>query len=61
MNPIDLITRKYAWDSSYLTMDPAVAATRITPAYVATLQPIFGGAQLTPSAVDPNVDELVHR
>ena len=55
VNPIDLITRKYAWNNSYLTMDPAVAATRITPAYVATLQPIFGGAQLTPSAVDPKL------
>jgi hypothetical protein len=55
VNPIDLITRKYAWDTDYLTADPAVAATRITPAYVATLQPIFGGAQLTPTAVDPDL------
>ena len=55
VNPIDLITKKYAWDNSYLTADPAVAATRITPAYVDTLQPILGGAQLTPSAVDPNL------
>jgi len=57
VNPIDLITRKYAWDNTYLTTDPAVAATRITPAYVATLQPIFGGAQLTPAAVDPNLSD----
>ena len=55
VNPIDLITKKYAWDSDYLTTDPAVAATRITPAYVATLQSIRGGAQLTPSAVDPKL------
>jgi hypothetical protein len=34
-----------------------VAATRITPAYVATLQPIFGGAQLTPTTVDPNLED----
>ena len=57
VNPIDLITRKYAWDNSYLTADPTVAATRITPAYVATLQPIFGGAQLTPAAVDPDLKD----
>ena len=57
VNPIDLITKKYAWDNNYLTADPAVAATRITPAYVATLQPIFGGAQLTPSTVDPNLKD----
>ena len=57
VNPIDLITKKYAWDNSYLTADPAVAATRITPAYVATLQPIFGGAQLTPTTVDPNLKD----
>jgi hypothetical protein len=57
VNPIDLITRVYAWDNSYLTADPAVAATRITPAYVATLQPIFGGRQLTPTAVDPNLKD----
>ena len=57
VNPIDLITRKYAWDDAYLTADPAVAATRITPAYVATLQPIFGGAQLTPTTVDPNLKD----
>ena len=57
VNPIDLITKKYAWDNTYLTADPAVAATRITPAYVATLQPIFGGAQLTPAAVDPNLKD----
>ena len=55
VNPIDLMTKKYAWDSDYLTTDPAVAATRITPAYVATLQSILGGAQLTPSAVDPKL------
>ena len=57
VNPIDLITKKYAWDTNYLTADPAVAATRITPAYVATLQPIFGGAQLTPTTVDPNLKD----
>ncbi len=57
VNPIDLITKKYAWDTSYLTTDPAVAATRITPAYVATLEPIFGGRQLTPTAVDPNLKD----
>jgi hypothetical protein len=34
VNPIDLITRKYAWDTSYLTADTIVAATLITPAYV---------------------------
>jgi hypothetical protein len=52
-NPIDIITRKYAWDTSYLTANTAVGAMRITPSYVATLQPIFGGAQLTPTSVDP--------
>jgi hypothetical protein len=57
VNPIDLITKKYAWDNSDLTADPAVAATRITPAYVATLQPILGGAQLTPTTVDPNLKD----
>jgi len=57
VNPIDLITKKYAWDTSYLTAHPAVAATRITPAYVATLQPILGGAQLTPATVDPNLKD----
>jgi hypothetical protein len=57
VNPIDLITKKYAWDTSYLTADPAVAATRITPAYVATLQPVFGGAQLTPATVDPKLKD----
>jgi hypothetical protein len=57
VNPIDLITKKYAWDNSYLTADPAVAASRITPAYVATLLPIFGGAQLTPTTVDPNLND----
>jgi hypothetical protein len=57
VNPIDLITRKYAWDPTYLTADPAIAATRITPAYVATLQPILGGAQLTPATVDPNLTD----
>jgi hypothetical protein len=55
VNPIDIITKKYAWDSNYLTADPAIAATRITPAYVATLGPIFGGSQLTPTTVDPNL------
>jgi hypothetical protein len=57
VNPIDLITKKYAWDKNDLTADPAVAATRITPAYVATLQPILGGAQLTPTTVDPNLKD----
>jgi hypothetical protein len=57
VNPIGLITKKYAWDTRYLTADPAVAATRITPAYVATLQPIFGGAQLTPTTVDPGLKD----
>ena len=57
VNPIDIITRKYAWDTNYLTADPSVGATRITPAYVRTLQPIFGGAQLTPTAVDPNLKD----
>jgi hypothetical protein len=57
VNPIDLITKKYAWDASYLTADPGVAATRITPAYVATLQPVLGGAQLTPATVDPNLKD----
>jgi hypothetical protein len=57
VNPIELSTRKYAWDSNYLTADPAIGAARITPAYVATLQPIAGGAQLTPAAVDPNLSD----
>ena len=57
VNPIDLITKKYAWDNAYLTADPAVAATRITPEYVATLLPVFGGAQLTPTTVDPNLKD----
>jgi hypothetical protein len=57
VNPIDLITKKYAWDNTYLTADPAVAATRITPAYGATRQPTFGGAQLTPTTVDPNLKD----
>jgi hypothetical protein len=57
VNPIDLITKKYAWDNNYLSADPAVAARRITPAYVATLQPIFGGGQLTPTIVAPNLKD----
>jgi hypothetical protein len=57
VNPIDLITKKYRWDNDALTTDPDVAATRITPAYVATLQPIFGGAQLTPATVDPDLTD----
>ena len=57
VNPIGVTTRKYAWDASYLTADPTVAATRITPAYVATRQPIFGGAQLTPTTVDPDLHD----
>lgn len=57
VNPIDLVTKKYAWDANYLTADTRVAATRITPAYVATRQPIFGGAQLTPTTVDPGLKD----
>ena len=57
VNPVDLISTKYAWDTNYLTWDPAVAATRITPAYVATLKPIDGGAQLTPATVDPKLKD----
>jgi hypothetical protein len=57
VNPIDVTTRKYAWDTTYLTADTTVGATRITPAYVATLQPIFGGAQLTPTTVDPDLKD----
>jgi hypothetical protein len=57
VNPIDLITTKYAWDTNYLTADTTIAAPRITPAYVATLQPILGGAQLTPTAVDPHLKD----
>jgi hypothetical protein len=57
VNPIDLITKKYAWNASYLTADPAVGAARITPGYVATIQPILGGAQLTPATVDPNLKD----
>ena len=56
-NPIDVTFKKYAWDTNYLTADTTVAATRITPAYVATLQPIFGGAQLTPTIVDPDLQD----
>jgi hypothetical protein len=55
VNPIDLITKTYAWDNAYLTADPSIGATRITPSYVATLRPISGGAQLTPSTVDPTL------
>jgi hypothetical protein len=57
VNPIDVTFTKYAWDTNDLTADTAVAATRITPAYVATLQPIFGGAQLTPTTVDPDLKD----
>ena len=57
VNPIDIITRKYAWDADYLTLNTAVAATRITPRYVATLRPISGGAQLTPTTVDPDLKD----
>jgi hypothetical protein len=57
VNPIDVTTRKYAWDIKYLTADPRTGATRITPAYVATLQPIFGGAQLTPTTVNPDLKD----
>jgi hypothetical protein len=55
VNPIRLSSRRYAWDTSYLTADPAVAATRITPEYVATLWPIVGGAPLTPTALASNL------
>jgi hypothetical protein len=55
VNPIDLISTEYAWNSSDLTLDSAVAATRITPEYVATLRPINGGQQLTPATVDPKL------
>ena len=57
VNPIDLSTRKYQWDASYLTADTTIAAMRITPAYVSTLRPIFGGAQLTPTTVDPDLKD----
>jgi hypothetical protein len=57
VNPIDVTTTRYAWDTNYLTADTAIAATRITPAYVATLRPIFGGAQLTPTTVDPSLKD----
>lgn len=57
VNPVNLISTKYAWDTNYLTWEPAVAATRITPAYVTTLQPISGGAQLTPADVDQHLKD----
>jgi hypothetical protein len=57
VNPIGVTTRKYAWDTNYLTADTTVAAMRITPTYVATLQPISGGAQLTPTTVDPDLKD----
>ena len=57
VNPIDVTTRKYAWDTSYLTADTTTGATRITPAYVSTLKPILGGAQLTPTTIDPNLTD----
>jgi hypothetical protein len=57
VNPIDVTTKKYAWDSNYLTADTTIGARRITPAYVATLQPIFGGAQLTPTTLDPDLKD----
>jgi hypothetical protein len=57
VNPVDLILTKYAWDTSYLTWDLEVAATRITPAYVAARKPIDGGSQLTPATVDPNLKD----
>jgi hypothetical protein len=57
VNPIDVTTMKHAWDTNYLTADTGIGASRITPAYVATLRPIFGGAQLTPSAVDPDLND----
>ena len=55
VNPIRLSSRKYAWDTGYLTANPEVAATRITPAYVATLWPIVAGAPLTPTALAPDL------
>ena len=57
VNPIDVTFTKYAWDTNDLTADTAIAATRITPAYVAALEPIFGGGQLTPTTVDPNLKD----
>lgn len=54
-NPIDVTFKKYAWDGNYLTADTAIGAARITRAYVATLQPIQGGAQLTPTTLDPDL------
>jgi hypothetical protein len=57
VNPIDVTTTKYAWDTNYLTADTRVGATRITPAYVATLRPLLGGAQLTPTTVDPELQD----
>lgn len=57
VNPIDVTAKKYTWDTNDLTADTTVGATRITPAYVATLQPIFGGAQLTPTTVDPHLKD----
>jgi hypothetical protein len=57
VNPIDVTTRKYGWDTDDLTADMTVAATRITPAYVATLRPIFGGGQLRPTTVDPDLHD----
>ena len=55
VNPIDLITKRYTWDTTYLTADPGVAATRITPEYIATRRTISADGQLTPTAVDPNL------
>ena len=57
VNPIDVTAKKYPWDSKYLTTDTTTGATRITPAYVATLQPIFGGGPLTPTTVDPDLKD----
>ena len=56
-NPIEVTSTKYAWDTHYLTADTRIAATRITPAYVATLQPMFGGGQPAPTTVDPGLKD----
>src|SRR4029453_18594758 len=57
VNPIEVTATKYAWDTNYLTADTRIAAGGITPPYVATLQPIFGGGQLTPTTVDPDLKD----
>ncbi len=57
VNPINLISTRYAWDPSVLGTDPIAGARLITPAYVATLPIQSGGGQLTPAAVDPNLKD----